>query len=295
MEVTALCITLWIHVSMLTIPRPSYVHSSVAAVFPRIVPSRLQFFQYETISFTCEGFGTSATFRAMRKIKGGETICGSTVEMSAGSCTIQNAYPSESGEYWCEAAGGQRSKTLNIIITVGNVILESPALPVRKGDDVTLRCRHKVNSSDISANFYKDGNLVGNSSTGEMTIQNVSKSDEGLYRCSIPGSEESAESLMTVEVPHEETPRQRLTPQLYILVGSFVAALFVVLLLLLLRRLCCHQRTVSVQDGAASPHNVMYAVVTRAAQREPAAPSTRFSQNLNNDDYYSTIVQVAER
>ncbi|XP_076019161.1 uncharacterized protein LOC143010635 [Genypterus blacodes] len=279
MEVTALCITLWIHVSMLTIPRHSYIHSSVAAVFPRIVPSRLQSFEYETISFTCEGFGTSATFRVMRKIMGGETICCSTIEMSAGSCTIQNAYPSESGEYWCEAAGGQRSKTLNIIIT-GNVILESPALPVRKGDDVTLRCRHKVNSFDISANFYKDGNLVGNSSTGEMTIQNVSKSDEGLYRCSIPGSGESAESLMTVEVPHKETPRQRLTPQLYFLVGSFVAALFVVLLLLLVRRLCRHQGTVSVQDGAASLHNEMYAVVRRAAQR--GTSSSPFSGKLHS-------------
>eukprot|EP00063_Salmo_salar_P048167 XP_014023002.1 PREDICTED: low affinity immunoglobulin gamma Fc region receptor II-like isoform X2 [Salmo salar] len=79
----------------------------------------------------------------------------------------------------------------------GAVILESPALPVTEGDSVTLRCRYQGTLSDLTAVFYKDGSLIRAETTGEMTIPAVSKSDEGLYKCT--NSEgESPESWMTV-------------------------------------------------------------------------------------------------
>ena len=77
------------------------------------------------------------------------------------------------------------------------MILESPALPVTEGDSVTLRCRYQGTPSDLTADFYKDGSLVRTETTGEMTIPAVSRSDEGLYKCS--NSEgESPERLMTL-------------------------------------------------------------------------------------------------
>lgn len=77
--------------------------------------------------------------------------------------------------------------------------MESPALPVSHGAAVTLRCRPKLNSSDHIFHFYREGHLISRSSTGIMTIPYASKSDEGLYKCSIAGGEESESSWLTVE------------------------------------------------------------------------------------------------
>ncbi|KAE8279499.1 hypothetical protein D5F01_LYC23088 [Larimichthys crocea] len=82
----------------------------------------------------------------------------------------------------------------------GSVILESPALPVTEGDVVTLRCRNSKASSNLLTDFYKDGVLNRNSSTGEINIHSVSKSDEGLYKCKTSDGGESAESWLTVRV-----------------------------------------------------------------------------------------------
>lgn len=78
------------------------------------------------------------------------------------------------------------------------MILESPVLPVMKGDNVTLLCREKQTSANLTAEFYKDGFFIGSSSTGEMVVHGVSKSDAGLYKCSMSGVGESAASWLTV-------------------------------------------------------------------------------------------------
>ncbi|KAI3376726.1 hypothetical protein L3Q82_016486, partial [Scortum barcoo] len=164
----------------------------------RIVPSRLQLFEYKSVSFDCEGLNTTAGWRVVRKVKGKVSVCVSTwVKTAASVCAIKPAYPTDSGEYWCEA-GEERSSAVNISITAGSVILESPAQPVMEGDSVTLRCRSRMTSSAHIADFYKDGLLVGSGSTGEMTIRAVSKSDEGLYKCSISDFGESPESWLAV-------------------------------------------------------------------------------------------------
>ncbi len=78
------------------------------------------------------------------------------------------------------------------------MILESPVLPVMEGDAVTLRCRNKTSSADLQAVFYKDDLFIGSSSTGNMTIQFVYKSHEGLYKCNISGAGESQGSWLAV-------------------------------------------------------------------------------------------------
>ncbi len=66
----------------------------------------------------------------------------------------------------------------------GAVILVSSVDPVIEGETLTLHCLHRsTNSSILSTDFYKDGSLVQNQTTGEMSISAVSKSNEGFYYC----------------------------------------------------------------------------------------------------------------
>ncbi|XP_067436034.1 low affinity immunoglobulin gamma Fc region receptor III-A-like [Thunnus thynnus] len=176
------------------------------AAFARIIPTRLQVFDYSSISFNCEGY-TTDEWSVVRKIKGEVSPCVSNWVTTAYVCAIKPAYPTDSGEYWCEAGEGERSNTVNITITAGSVILESPVLPVMEGDGATLRCRSKKTSAAHIADFYKDGLFFGTSSIGEMTIQSVSKSNEGLYKCSISDFGESPESWLAVRARHNETQR----------------------------------------------------------------------------------------
>ncbi|XP_039905792.1 protein turtle homolog A-like [Simochromis diagramma] len=81
-----------------------------------------------------------------------------------------------------------------------------------EGDDVTLLCKTKTTPSNITAIFFKDGVFTGKDSAGHMTIQHVSRSDEGLYKCDISGHGESPSSWITVTGEHTTTPPPTSTP-----------------------------------------------------------------------------------
>uniref|UniRef100_UPI000D319E07 Fc receptor-like B n=1 Tax=Maylandia zebra TaxID=106582 RepID=UPI000D319E07 len=120
------------------------------------------------------------------------TQCGDGWGKPAGSsCKIGVTAPHDSGVYWCESREGPISNMVNLTATGGSVILQSPVLPVMEGDDVTLLCKTKTTPSNLPAAFYKDGSLIRKQPTGHMTIQHVSRSDEGLYKCDISGHGES--------------------------------------------------------------------------------------------------------
>lgn len=94
------------------------MYASVSAsTFPRVVPNRLQFFQYESISINCEEFDGSAEWRVMRKLKEFTPPNASTWETTTRSCIIKAAYPTDSGEYWCENKEGKRSNAVHITVT----------------------------------------------------------------------------------------------------------------------------------------------------------------------------------
>lgn len=78
------------------------------------------------------------------------------------------------------------------------MILESLVHPVQEGEAATLRCITLVNGFNATAGFYKDGVLIGTSSTGNITIHSVSKAHEGLYKCNISGVGESSSSWLAV-------------------------------------------------------------------------------------------------
>ncbi|XP_064815815.1 Fc receptor-like protein 5 [Oncorhynchus masou masou] len=166
-----------------------------------VSPDRSQFFKFESVSLSCEVQGNSAGWRVVRNTSRGIlSECNTDWGKQQGSSCNVSLITSHSGVYWCESGSGEHSNAVNITVPDGAVILESPALPVTEGDSVTLRCRYQVTPSDLTAVFYKDGSLIRTETTGEMTIPAVSKSDEGLCKCT--NSEgESPESWMTVTGP----------------------------------------------------------------------------------------------
>ncbi|XP_078020091.1 uncharacterized protein LOC117245797 [Epinephelus lanceolatus] len=260
-----------------------------------IEPNRLQFFEYENVTFHCEG------------LKEEELSCKSSSRLpsSGSSCAIRNAFLEDSGEYWCEGKGGKKSNSVNITVTDGSVILESPVLPVEEGNDVTLTCRNKTTSSHLTAGFYKDGLFIRSSSTGKMPIHSVSKSDEGLYKCHISGAGGSPESWMAVR---EETTPTSSNPTSSGPTPWIVTTLLLMVLLLVvgllhlckgyghrvldylstvtLRSSSAENQTVSVEASAADEDKVMYAAVTKNRKKkdEDTLVSTPIYYTLGPDD-----------
>ncbi|KAI5087120.1 Fc receptor-like protein 5, partial [Silurus meridionalis] len=111
----------------------------------------------------------------------------------------------------------------------GDVILESSVHPVTEGDPLTLHCLYRsTNPSNLRADFYKDGSVVQNQTTGEMIIQ-VSKSDEGFYHCKHPERGESPKSWISVRRSRSSGKTVRVTVGL-----SLVFFLIVILILMIL-------------------------------------------------------------
>ncbi|XP_078137927.1 low affinity immunoglobulin gamma Fc region receptor III-A-like [Centroberyx gerrardi] len=230
----------------------------------------------------------------MRNIKGEIKTCATTGETSKEfSCTIKTTLAPDSGEYWCESGRGKRSNAVNINVTAGSVILESPVLPVMEGDAVTLNCTNKT-PSNLPAGFYKDGVLIRTGSTGEMTIHSVSKSDEGLYKCSISGVGESPESWLAVRALHKETPSSHQSPW-FVVTVLLVAVLMVGLLHRWKHRVVACFSSETPTPGSASgegdqtgsggasvanPPMTMYAVVTQHRKERGDDATVYYSLSL---------------
>uniref|UniRef100_A0AAZ1XAM3 Ig-like domain-containing protein n=1 Tax=Oreochromis aureus TaxID=47969 RepID=A0AAZ1XAM3_OREAU len=164
-----------------------------------VSPSSSQFFEGDFVSLSCEEDDSSAGW-TLRRNTSRETRaeCKEWGQPAGSSCSITGFFKLDSGVYWCESREGPISNMVNLTVTGGSVILQSPVLPVMEGDDVTLLCKTKTTPSNLPAAFYKDGSLIRKQPTGHMTIQHVSRSDEGLYKCDISGHGESPSSWITV-------------------------------------------------------------------------------------------------
>ncbi|XP_036435613.1 Fc receptor-like protein 3, partial [Colossoma macropomum] len=162
-----------------------------------ISPSRTQHFSAGSLSLSCEGQSDSTGWRVRRYTHSGEASNCSSVTGS--TCNISSLYTSLTGVYWCQSESGGGSDPLNITVHNGDVILDSPVHPVSEGDSLTLRCLFRsTKPSNLTADFYKDGSVLQNQTTGEMIIHTVSKSDEGLYHCKHPEKGESPKSWLSV-------------------------------------------------------------------------------------------------
>ncbi|XP_033182499.1 low affinity immunoglobulin gamma Fc region receptor II-b-like isoform X2 [Anabas testudineus] len=185
MEVTAVFFTLAMLVFIL--PEKTFQSHNQTnqndAFLLRITPDRMQHFEYESVSFLCESIDNSTQLKGIRNSKEFVPLCNSKRLLTGLSCTIDKTYQGDSGEYWCETNEGEKSNTVNITVTGGSVILESPALPVIEGESVTLGCSRKTNSTNLAV-FYKNDVFLQVTAEDTMIINNFSKSDEGIYKCS---------------------------------------------------------------------------------------------------------------
>ncbi|KAK9525169.1 hypothetical protein VZT92_017493 [Zoarces viviparus] len=172
----------------------------------RLNLSSSQVFSWTSVSLSCEEDQPSG-WTLMRKTREEETSqCGDGWGRPAGSsCQMKHMVPLDTGVYWCESREGGTSNSINISVSDGPVILQSPVLPVMEGHEVTLSCRTKT-SSDRSAGFSKDGSFIRTEPEGLMTIQSVSRSDEGLYRCTMSDGESPPSWLSVTGKPTSEAP-----------------------------------------------------------------------------------------
>ncbi|XP_035987074.1 uncharacterized protein LOC105923007 isoform X1 [Fundulus heteroclitus] len=259
-----------------------------------VSPSTSQFFEGASVSLSCEEDFPAGWTLWRNTSKDNDSQSDRWAEQEGSSWVIRYLVPFDSGVYWCESReGAASSSSIQLTVTGGSVILQSPVLPVMEGDDVTLSCHTKTAPSNLPAAFYKDGSLIRTEPAGHMTLHHVTSSDEGLYRCSISAHGESPSSSISVSVKEplklrdgrsgagngtgapaggsgEESPAV-CSPQLLLAVLSAAAAgsvlLSLVLLVLLLRR--CGPGT----PAAADKPDVTYSQV--GVSRRAAPPSSR--------------------
>ncbi|XP_029932259.1 low affinity immunoglobulin gamma Fc region receptor II-c-like [Myripristis murdjan] len=211
-----------------------------------VTPSASQLFNGEALHLSCEEDSAGWTVKRNTTIET-MTECGRNWgNLTASPCRIRFTFFWDTGVYWCESREGATSNTVTITITGGDVILQSPVLPVMEGAAVTLNCTTRT-PSNLPADFYKDGSLIRTESTGQMTIHPVSKSDEGLYHCNISGYGQSPPSWLAVAVSERPTtllcapspssdPLSCLRALLWSLSGLVLLVLLVLLVVVLARR-----------------------------------------------------------
>ncbi|XP_053537154.1 low affinity immunoglobulin gamma Fc region receptor III-A, partial [Ictalurus punctatus] len=193
-----------------------------------INPSRTQHFTADSLSLSCEDQSDSTGW-TVRGYTHSEAVsdCSS---VSGSTCNIRSLSTSHTGVYWCQSESGGRSNPVNITVHHGHVILDSPVHPVTEGHPLTLHCLSRNSKTSASGvDFYKDGSVLQNKTTGEMTISTVSKSDEGFYHCKHPERGESPKSWVSVR----DSGSGSSTDIVFVSVGLSLALLFIILLLIL--------------------------------------------------------------
>ncbi|KAM9335738.1 uncharacterized protein ABDE67_020743 [Symphorus nematophorus] len=239
-----------------------------------VSPSSSQLFRGDFVSLSCEEDDSSAGWTLRRNTSGEtRTQCDDWGKLVGSSCNT-TMVPLDSGVYWCESREGASSNSINITVTGGSVVLQSPVLPVMEGHDVTLTCKTKPPPSNLTAAFYKDGSLIRTEPTGHMTIQHVSRSDEGLYKCHSSSDGESPPSWIsvtgqpTITYPSSSTPAGFFSsssspplsshpPLLLLLSVPIVCGLLLLVLLALLVRRCVQRKH---EESDPAP---VYSAVTR--------------------------------
>ncbi|XP_058251211.1 Fc receptor-like protein 5 [Hemibagrus wyckioides] len=209
-----------------------------------INPSRIQHFTNDSLSLSCEDQSNSTGWTVRRYTHSERVLdCSHWGSVTGSTCNISFLSTSYTGVYWCESESGENSNPVNITVHDGDVILESPVHPVTEGHPLTLRCLYRnPNPSNLRADFYKDGSVLQNQSTGEMIIQTVSKSDEGFYHCKHPERGESPKSWISVRC--EKTSSVSVSGSSGLTVGLVVGLgfLFIAILILMILLWFCKRK-----------------------------------------------------
>ncbi|XP_046707636.1 leukocyte immunoglobulin-like receptor subfamily B member 2 isoform X2 [Silurus meridionalis] len=190
--------------------QPLWISDESPPVSLIISPSRTQHFTHESLSLSCEDQSNSTGWTVRRYTDSKRMLdCSWWGSVTGSTCSISFLSTSYTGVYWCESESGENSNPVNITVHDGDVILESSVHPVTEGHPLTLRCLyHNTNPSNLRADFYKDGSVVQNQTTGEMIIHKVSKSDEGFYHCKYPERGASLNSWISVRQKQQKSNQE---------------------------------------------------------------------------------------
>ncbi|KAI5607367.1 Fc receptor-like protein 5, partial [Silurus asotus] len=155
--------------------QPLLISGESPPVSLNISPSRTQHFTRDSLSLSCEDQSNSTGWTVRRYTDSeGVLDCSQWGSVTGSTCKISFFSTSYTGVYWCESESGENSNLVNITVHASSL----------QGHPLTLHCLYRnTNPSNLRADFYKDGSVVQNQTTGEMIIHNVSKSDEGFYHC----------------------------------------------------------------------------------------------------------------
>uniref|UniRef100_I3JY09 Ig-like domain-containing protein n=1 Tax=Oreochromis niloticus TaxID=8128 RepID=I3JY09_ORENI len=172
-----------------------------------VSPNLQQVFSgFSSVYLSCVDDGQTADGWTVKRTRGGLTEdCGAAAgfgRLLGSYCVVDLSAPSET--FWCEDSSGQQSDRVSFSVQSDTkdkgVILEIPALPVRTGSDVILRCRQR-NGATVAAYFFIKGISVGHGHTREHIITNITQADEGLYSCSTDEGGKSPQSSLRVRDP----------------------------------------------------------------------------------------------
>ncbi|XP_053485851.1 carcinoembryonic antigen-related cell adhesion molecule 5-like isoform X2 [Ictalurus furcatus] len=198
-----------------------------------INPSKTQHFTNDSLSQSCEDQINSTRWRVRRYTHSERVLDCSRGSVTGSTCEISFLSTSYTGVYWCESESGENSNPVNITVHDGDVILESPVHPVTEGHPLTLRCLYRYpNSSNLRADFYKDGSVLQTQTTGEMIIRTVSESDEGFYHCKHPERGESPKSWVSVRASVSDSRASGGTVGVAVGLGFLFIALLILMILL---------------------------------------------------------------
>uniref|UniRef100_A0A672YE82 Ig-like domain-containing protein n=1 Tax=Sphaeramia orbicularis TaxID=375764 RepID=A0A672YE82_9TELE len=154
-----------------------YMDSSVSL---RVSPNRSQHFTYESISLSCET--NSDKWRVRQFYKNSYSNCDNYSWRTDTSPCIISRTVYNGAVFWCESGSGELSSAVNIS-THDDIILESPVHPVTEGQPLILSCRLWTDAILADVSFYKNGKVIQNGTSEQLSISAVSKSDEGFYKC----------------------------------------------------------------------------------------------------------------
>ncbi|MGH0180493.1 UNVERIFIED_CONTAM: hypothetical protein FKN15_016896 [Acipenser sinensis] len=170
-----------------------------------------EIFTGETVTLRCGVEGGSAGWKYLWYKDSEDTPVLQTAgrSITGDSYTITAATVSDQGQYCCRRQREDQPLYSHlsdkVILTVSDqwVILQTPLQPVFEGDTLTLRCRDRYNSHITKVVFYKDNKELQSQAGTELSVDHVSKSDEGSYKCTAwrlysPYSGDSAEVWVTV-------------------------------------------------------------------------------------------------
>ncbi|XP_025760097.1 uncharacterized protein LOC102078778 isoform X2 [Oreochromis niloticus] len=175
---------------------------TVSAVSLSVSPNLQQVFSGSSVYLSCVDDGQTADGWTVKRTRGGLTeVCGAAAgfgRLLGSYCVVNVSAPSET--FWCEDSSGQQSDRVSFSVQsdTTDVILEIPALPVRTGSDVILRCRQR-NGATVAAYFFIKGSSVGHKPEHIITI--IQQADEGLYWCTTDQGGKSPQSSVRVRDP----------------------------------------------------------------------------------------------